>query len=139
MHLSRKAKKSFLSIIRTLFTIAFLVYTNDHTCLPVFWCFFKFSRLLTHSRQLTHSFFVQCLQHFKSDFVLTSSVSGIQSSYGCCHFCKCEDLLFLKINRIACVNGCYPYLVQQIYAVFSPCLERISFSSLTTFPVESLL
>ena len=66
---------------------AFLVYKNDHTCLPVFWCFYKFSRHQTHPRQPTYSFFVQCLQHFWSNFVFTSSLSGFQSSYGCCHFC----------------------------------------------------
>ena len=31
-------------MICTLFTIAFLVYRNDHTCLLVSWCFFKFPR-----------------------------------------------------------------------------------------------
>ena len=57
-------------MIRNLFRIAFFIYRNDHTCLPVFWCFFfKFSRPLTKLCQPTYSFSVQCLQHFRSDFV----------------------------------------------------------------------
>ena len=37
----------------TLFTIFFLVYRNDHNCLPTFWCFSKFPHNLTHPCQPT--------------------------------------------------------------------------------------
>ena len=85
--------------------IAFLAYRNDHTCL-FFRCSFKFQHNVTHPCQPTYSFFVQCLQHFWSDFVFTSSLSGSQSSYGCRHFCQCKKFLFPKINCIASVSGC---------------------------------
>ena len=88
-----------------------LVYRNAHICLPDFWHFFYFPQLLTNSSQSMHSFSIQCLQHFKSNFVITSSLSEAQSSYGCCHFCLCKDFLFPKINAIACVRGCCPYWI----------------------------
>ena len=98
----------FSLIIRAFFTIAFLVYRNDHTCLPVFWCFSKISRHLTYPCQPTHFFSVQCLQHFKSDFVFTRSFSGFQFSYSYCNFCQRED--FFKIIRTARVSGELPLL-----------------------------
>ena len=109
--------KSDISL--SLFTITFLLYRNEHTCLPISWCFCKFSCHLTHPHQPTYSS-VQCLQHFRLDFVFTSSLCRFQSSYGCYNFCQCEGFILPKINCIACVGGCCPYCVQQIFKVFSP-------------------
>ena len=75
---------------------------------------------------------------FRSDFVFTSSLSGFQSSYGCCHFCRREVFLFPKINHIACVSGCCHYWVQKS-SKYSLIYERISFSSRRIFPVEFLV
>ena len=118
--------------------IAFLIHRNNHTCVPVFWCFSKFPRHLTHPCQPTYSFSVRCLQHFKSDFIFTSSLSGLQSSYCCCHFCQCDDFLFPKINCLTCA------VVVTIIGFNRPSehslhRERISFVSLRMFPVESLM
>ena len=37
---------------------------------------------------------IQCLQHFRSDFIFSSSLFRFQSLYGCCYFCHCEHFLF---------------------------------------------
>ena len=54
IHLSCKVKKWYFSINCKLFTIAFLLHRNNHTCLPFCWCFSKFSRHVARSRQLTY-------------------------------------------------------------------------------------
>ena len=59
--------KSYFSIIFTLFTISFLIYRNDHTCLPVVWCFlkhtvfFQASIHVNHPCQPAYSFSIHCL------------------------------------------------------------------------------
>ena len=95
--------------------------------------FSSFHTHLIHPCQPTYSFSVQCLRHFRSDFVFISSLSGFPSSYGCCHFCQYEDFLSPKINLIACVSG---FKVSSKYYLHR---ERISFSSTRMFPVKFLI
>ena len=127
-------------MIRTLFTITFLVYKKDRTCLPVFWYFSKFPLHLVHPCQPTYSFSVQCFQNFRRDFVFTSRLIlfGFQSSYGRCHFFQYKNFLFPKLivlhnSVVDALTGFNKSLKYSLHC------ERISFSSFRMFQVESLM
>ena len=57
------------------------IWEWSHLPASLYWCFSKVPLHTTHACQPTYFFFVQCLQHFRSDFVFNSSFSGFQSSY----------------------------------------------------------
>ena len=123
-------------MIHILFAIAYIVNRNDHTYPPVFWCFSKFACHLTHLCQPTHSFSIQCLQHFSSDFVFTNNIFGIQYSYSCCHFCECAGFVFPILYRVTCIRYCCPTRFNKS-SKYSFYRERIFFSFPRMFPVES--
>ena len=112
IHFSWKAKKWYSLIIRTLFKIVFLVYKNDHTCLPVFRCFSKFPRPLTHSCQPTNSFSVQCLQCFRSNFVFVKRWVSMPTNHAFLCFIVYSHVC-VEITQKDC-RFCWPYCMESI-------------------------
>ena len=89
------------------------------------------------SCQLTY-FSVQCLRYFKSNFVFTSNLCEFQSSNGCCHFCRCNTSSFPK-SIVSHVSVGVALIGFNKSSKCSLHRQRISFSFLRMFPVESLM
>ena len=132
-----KAKMWYCSIIRLHFTIAFLVNRNDHTCLPVFWCFSKFPRDLTHPRQSTYFLF----RSFNiSDRILSSPAAFPNFNP------RMAAATSVNLKTSSFPKSIVPHILMDVaftkFNKSSKCSlqrERISFSSRRMFPVEPLM
>ena len=94
--------------------------------------FFKVSTIPDTPLTINKFFSIQCLQHFRSGFVFSSSLSEFQLLYGCCHFRQDENFIFTKSCCIACFSGCCSSEFNESSKYFLR-RKKISFSSRRLF------